>query len=71
MGGLCSWDAEMDGTVTIKWDNEGIICVLNVYGIAVWAQKNFKHILYLIYSQILFLFKGNIVIVLILVVRMF
>lgn len=35
MGGLCSWDAEMDGTVTVKWDNEGIICVLNVYGIAV------------------------------------
>ncbi len=21
LGGLCSWDAEMDGSVTIKWDN--------------------------------------------------
>lgn len=21
MGGLCSWDAEMDGSTTVKWDN--------------------------------------------------
>jgi hypothetical protein len=35
MGGLCSWDAEMDGSLTVKWDNEGIICILNIYGVAV------------------------------------
>ena len=35
MGGLCSWDAEMDGSVTVKWDSEGIVCILNVYGISI------------------------------------
>jgi len=25
----------MDGSLTVKWDNEGIICILNIYGVAV------------------------------------
>jgi hypothetical protein len=35
MGGLSSWDPEMDGSVTVKWDNDGIICILCIYGISV------------------------------------
>lgn len=33
--GLCFWDQEMDGSATIKWENKDLVCIVNVYGIAV------------------------------------
>jgi hypothetical protein len=36
VSGLCFYDAEMDGSVTIKWENKALICIVNVYGCAVW-----------------------------------
>lgn len=34
--GLCYWDEEMDGSVTVKWDgNKTMTCIVNVYACAV------------------------------------
>jgi hypothetical protein len=32
--GNCYYDAEVDGTVTVKWENKGTVCVVNIYGCA-------------------------------------
>ena len=34
VAGLCFWDQEMDGSVTVKWENKNITCIVNVYGCA-------------------------------------
>lgn len=31
----CYWDQETDGTITIRWDNKAMHCVVSVFGIAV------------------------------------
>lgn len=34
LSGSCYWDNEVDGTVTVKWDSQSLICVVNVFGCA-------------------------------------
>lgn len=36
LSGSCFWDNEVDGTVTVKWDSPSLICVVNVFGCALW-----------------------------------
>lgn len=36
VAGLCYWDQEMDGSVTIKWDNKHMTCIVNIFGCAIW-----------------------------------
>lgn len=36
LSGSCYWDNEVDGTVTVKWDSASLICVVNVFGCALW-----------------------------------
>lgn len=33
--GLCYWDSEMDGSITIKWESKTLTCIVNIYGCAV------------------------------------
>ena len=40
VAGLCFWDQEMDGSVTVKWDSKFLTCIVNIYGIAVWFCCN-------------------------------
>lgn len=35
VAGLCYWDQEMDGSVTVKWDNKNMTCIVNIFGCAV------------------------------------
>ena len=34
VGGLSFWNADMDGSVTIKWEGKFLTCIITVYGIA-------------------------------------
>jgi hypothetical protein len=34
VGGLCFWNADMDGSVAVKWENKHMTCIVTVYGIA-------------------------------------
>lgn len=38
LSGSCYWDNEVDGTVTVKWDSPSLICVVNVFGCALWLS---------------------------------
>lgn len=42
ISGSCFWDNEVDGTVTIKWDAPSLICIVNVFGCALWSH-NLSH----------------------------
>ena len=35
LAGVCYWDQHMDGSITVKWENGDLICIVNVYGIAI------------------------------------
>lgn len=39
VAGLCYWDQEMDGSVTVKWDNKHMTCIVNVFGCAIWSYS--------------------------------
>lgn len=32
ISGSCYWDNEVDGSASIKWENNTLICIVNVYG---------------------------------------
>ena len=32
ISGSCYWDNEVDGTVTVKYDNNSMVAVINVFG---------------------------------------
>jgi hypothetical protein len=34
MGGLSYWNAEMDGSVNVKWEGKYLTAIATVYGIA-------------------------------------
>ena len=52
VAGLCFWDQEMDGSVTIKWDNKNLTCIVNIFGCAVWFK-------YSQYTSFLIAILGN------------
>ena len=40
LSGSCFWDNEVDGTVTVKWDSPSLICIVNIFGCALWSPSN-------------------------------
>ena len=44
LSGSCYWDNEVDGTVTVKWDSPSLVCVVNVFGCALWYESFINHI---------------------------
>ena len=32
ISGSCYWDNEVDGNLTIKWENPSLICIINIFG---------------------------------------
>lgn len=34
MSSTCFWDSALDGSVAIKWENNSMYCIVNIYGIA-------------------------------------
>lgn len=34
MSSTCFWDSNSDGSVAIKWENNSMHCILNIYGIS-------------------------------------
>ena len=36
ISGSCYWDNDIDGTVTVKWDNQSLTCIVNVFGCGLW-----------------------------------
>lgn len=50
ISGSCFWDNEVDGTVTIKWDAPTLICIVNVFGCALWFHNSLLSNYYLIYK---------------------
>ncbi|CAG9313174.1 unnamed protein product [Blepharisma stoltei] len=34
MSSTCFWDSNLDGSVAIKWENNSMHCIVNIYGIA-------------------------------------
>lgn len=53
VAGLCYWDQEMDGSVTIKWDNKSMTCIVNIFGCAVWSyiQSKCNHFSFTIFGN--------------------
>ena len=31
----CFWDQQIDGTVTVRWENRWMHCVVSVYGVSI------------------------------------
>ena len=31
----CYWDQTTDGSCTVRWENQAIACIVNVFGLAV------------------------------------
>ncbi len=51
VAGLCYWDQEMDGSVTVKYDNKHMTCIVNIFGCAIWW-------LIILQNQIISFFNG-------------
>lgn len=30
----CYWDTQSDGSLTVKWDNKTMYCIVNIFGLA-------------------------------------
>ena len=47
----CIWDEETDGNCTVRWENDSMYCIVNVFGLAIWAIflvtiiRNYLHII--------------------------
>lgn len=35
ISGSCFWDSETDGNFSIMWENASMVCIVNVYGMAI------------------------------------
>ena len=31
----CIWDEETDGNCTVRWENDSMYCIVNVFGLAI------------------------------------
>lgn len=34
MGGLSYWNADLDGSVTVKWESKAMTCIVIVHGVS-------------------------------------
>jgi dynein light chain Tctex-type 1 len=51
ISGSCYWDNDIDGTVTVKWDNQSLTCIVNVFGCGLWSIFEIYDLLIIFFFQ--------------------